>query len=160
MADYSRKPKDSISQTFAAYEGPLKQYIGRLHLETKGKELLDIRSDIDGWLRQVHAKDGLLTIFVRHTSASLIIQENADPRVQLDLQKALDQLAPENNHWLHCDEGPDDMPAHVKTILTSVSEQIPVLGGRMDLGIWQTVYLAEHRYEAHHRSVTLHYVGD
>ncbi|MTI18819.1 YjbQ family protein [Rhodobacteraceae bacterium RKSG542] len=133
--------------------------MARLEVATRGKSLADITADVDEWLADIDANEGLVTLFVRHTSASLTIQENTDPRVQMDLVTALDRMAPENFNWLHDDEGADDMPAHVKTVVTGVSLPIPVLGGRMDLGMWQAVYLIEHRRRDHTRSLTLHYSG-
>ncbi len=98
-------------------------------------------------------------MFVRHTSASLTIQENADPTVLVDLTTALDRLAPENAGWRHDTEGPDDMPAHVKTMLTATSLHIPVLGDELALGTWQAIYLIEHRARAHRREIVLQFVG-
>ena len=103
--------------------------------------------------------DGALFLYLRHTSASLTIQENADPDVQRDLLTALRNLAPEGGGWIHTVEGPDDMPAHVKTMLTGVSLHIPVIGGRMALGTWQGIYLVEHRSQPHRRTVILQFVG-
>ena len=100
-----------------------------------------------------------MTLFIRHTSASLTIQENADPSVLDDLMTALDRLAPEDTGWSHDTEGPDDMPAHVKTILTAASLQIPVLNGKLALGTWQAVYLIEHRARPHRREIVLQFVG-
>jgi secondary thiamine-phosphate synthase enzyme len=100
-----------------------------------------------------------VTLFIRHTSASLTIQENADPTVLDDLTTALARLAPENAGWRHDTEGPDDMPAHVKTMLTATSLQIPVLNGELALGTWQAIYLVEHRARAHRREVVLQFIG-
>jgi secondary thiamine-phosphate synthase enzyme len=100
-----------------------------------------------------------VTLFIRHTSASLTIQENADPTVLVDLTTALDRLAPENAGWRHDTEGPDDMPAHVKTMLTATSLQIPVLKGALALGTWQAVYLIEHRTRPHRREIVLQFAG-
>ena len=100
-----------------------------------------------------------MTLFIRHTSASLTIQENADPSVLEDLMTALDRLAPENAGWTHDTEGPDDMPAHVKTMLTAASLQIPVLNGKLALGTWQAVYLIEHRSRPHRREIVLQFMG-
>ena len=101
----------------------------------------------------------MLTLFIRHTSASLTIQENADPSVLKDLTTALDRLAPENAGWTHDTEGPDDMPAHVKTMLTSASLQIPVLDGALALGTWQAIYLIEHRARPHRREIVLQFMA-
>jgi len=101
-----------------------------------------------------------VTLFIRHTSASLTIQENADPSVLADLTTALARLAPENAGWTHDAEGPDDMPAHVKTMLTGASLQVPVLNGELALGTWQAIYLIEHRSRPHQREIVLQYIGD
>jgi secondary thiamine-phosphate synthase enzyme len=138
---------------------PLSQAATTLDIETRGKEFIDITSRTAGWLANVRAGDGLLTVLVRHTSASLVIQENADPDVQTDLLDSLDRLAPDDAGYRHTIEGPDDMPAHVKAMLTATSLGIPVADGRMRLGAWQGLYLAEHRAAPHVRQVVLHYVG-
>jgi secondary thiamine-phosphate synthase enzyme len=104
-------------------------------------------------------KEGAVTLFIRHTSASLTIQENADPTVLDDLTTALKRAAPENAPWTHDTEGPDDMPAHVKTMLTSTSLQIPVQGGALLLGTWQAIYLIEHRRSPHRREIVLQFIG-
>ncbi len=140
-------------------ERPARQAAARLEVATSGRGMIDISADIDGWLADIDAGSGLLTIFLRHTSASLTIQENADPDVQADLLDALDALAPANAGWRHDMEGPDDMPAHVKTALTDVSISIPVIDGRADRGTWQGIYVVEHRARPHRRGVTLHYIG-
>src|SRR6202041_3637891 len=105
------------------------------------------------------AVEGQVTVFIRHTSASLTIQENADPTVLADLTTALDRLAPENADWSHDTEGPDDMPAHIKTMLTATSLQIPVIKGRLILGTWQAIYLIEHRRRPHAREIVVQFVG-
>jgi len=110
-------------------------------------------------VRETNAREGAVTLFIRHTSASLTIQENADPSVLTDLQTALSRLAPENAGWTHDAEGPDDMPGHVKTMLTATSLHIPVVNGEMALGTWQAIYLIEHRARAHQREVVLQFVG-
>jgi secondary thiamine-phosphate synthase enzyme len=149
----------------AATAGALKagpanhQVMARIVLQTRGPGLLDITDRVARALEQGGAGDGLATLFVRHTSASLTIQENASPEVRADLVDALDRLAPRNAGWRHDDEGPDDMPAHVKTMLTGVSLSVPVLGGRPALGAWQAVYLIEHRDSPHQREVVLHFIG-
>ena len=120
----------------------------------------DITCEVAGWLDVVGAGDGLLNIFVRHTSASLTVQENADPDVQSDLMVAFDALAPRDASYLHSSEGADDMPAHIKSVLTSVSLQIPVSSGSMLLGTWQAIYLIEHRDGVRQRRVVLHFIGE
>ena len=109
--------------------------------------------------RDAHAREGAVTLFIRHTSASLTIQENADPTVLEDLSTVLTRLAPENGGWRHDTEGPDDMPAHIKTMLTSTSLQIPVLDGELALGTWQAIYLIEHRARPHRREIVLQFIG-
>lgn len=130
-----------------------------LVVETHGKGLSDITGAIASWLDSFRAENGLLTVFVCHTSASLTIQENADPNVRLDLLDALETLAPEDHAYAHHEEGPDDMPSHIKAMLTSVSLTIPVQGGRMTLGTWQGIYLIEHRAAPHRRNITLNFIG-
>jgi secondary thiamine-phosphate synthase enzyme len=137
----------------------LGQAMGELDVETPGAGLTDITGRLAGWLGEIGAGEGLLTVFIRHTSASITIQENADPDVQADLVDALSRLAPADASYRHSMEGPDDMPAHVKAALTSTSLAIPVKGGRMTLGTWQGVYVIEHRERAHRRSLTLHFLG-
>lgn len=131
-----------------------------LSVATQGKGFIEMTGALAGWLKDIAAGNGLLTVFVRHTSASLTIQENADPNVRRDLSDALEALAPEGAHYAHQEEGPDDMPSHIKAMLTSVSLTIPVVDGRMTLGTWQGVYLIEHRTSPHRRSVVLSFVGD
>jgi secondary thiamine-phosphate synthase enzyme len=130
-----------------------------LSVETRGTGFTDITREVAKFLREAGAREGAVTLFIRHTSASLTIQENADPSVLKDLTTALNRLAPENAGWLHDTEGPDDMPAHIKTMLTSVSLQIPVLNGEMALGTWQGIYVAEHRARPHHREIVLQFIG-
>ena len=117
----------------------------RLRVTTQGKGFIDITEDLRRWLRGISARDGLLTVFVCHTSASLTIQENADPNVRRDLMTTLETLAPEDALYTHVEEGPDDMPSHIKSMLTDVSLSIPVMDGRLTLGTWQGVYVIEHR---------------
>jgi secondary thiamine-phosphate synthase enzyme len=112
------------------------------------------------WLAQTGIEEGLLTLLCRHTSASLLIQENAAREVRVDIAAWLDRLAPEGAHYAHDDEGPDDMPAHLKATLTGVNLQIPVIDGRMALGIWQGIYLAEHRRRPHCREIAVHLMGE
>jgi secondary thiamine-phosphate synthase enzyme len=130
-----------------------------LTVQTAGAGFVDLTREVAKFVRDASAKEGAVTMFVRHTSASLTIQENADPSVLDDLMTALDRLAPENAGWTHDTEGPDDMPAHVKTMLTAASLQIPVLDGKLALGTWQAIYLIEHRVRAHRREIVLQFVG-
>ena len=130
-----------------------------LTVQTPGCDFIDLTGEAAKFVAEVRARDGALTLFIRHTSASLTIQENADPSVLVDLQTALSRLAPENAGWTHDSEGPDDMPGHVKTMLTSVSLQIPVLSGEMALGTWQAIYLIEHRGRPHRREVVVQFAG-
>jgi secondary thiamine-phosphate synthase enzyme len=130
-----------------------------LTVETPGAGFVDITPEVAKFVSEALAKQGAVTLFIRHTSASLTIQENADPSVLDDLMTALDRLAPEDAGWTHDTEGPDDMPAHVKTMLTSTSLQIPVLKGKLALGTWQAVYLIEHRSRPHRREIVLQFAG-
>ena len=131
----------------------------QLAVQTRGKGFVDLTGEVEKFLDEANAKEGAVTLFIRHTSASLTIQENADPSVLVDLGTALSRMAPENAGWTHDTEGPDDMPAHVKTMLTSVSLQIPVVNGEMVLGTWQAIYLIEHRSRPHRREVVVQFVG-
>lgn len=130
-----------------------------LEIPTAGRSVTEITTEVAGWLAGERVKDGLLTLFLRHTSASLVIQENADPAVRADLVDALARLAPEGAHYRHHHEGPDDMPAHIKAMLTSVSLSIPVIDSHMALGTWQGILLLEHRLRPCRRSVALQYIG-
>jgi secondary thiamine-phosphate synthase enzyme len=130
-----------------------------LTVQTSGAGFVDLTAEIAKFARDARAKEGAVTLFIRHTSASLTIQENADPSVLDDLMTALGRLAPDDAGWSHDTEGPDDMPAHVKTMLTSVSLQIPVLNGELALGTWQAIYLIEHRTRPHRREVVLQFTG-
>jgi secondary thiamine-phosphate synthase enzyme len=130
-----------------------------LYIETPGEGFTDITGEAARFLADNKAADGALFLFVRHTSASLTIQENADPDVQRDLTVALRRLAPEDAGWVHDIEGPDDMPAHVKTMLSGVSLHVPVTGGKMLLGTWQGIYLVEHRAKPHERQIVLQFLG-
>ena len=130
-----------------------------LTVETPGEGFTDITKDVREFVSQAGAADGALFLFLRHTSASLTIQENADPDVQKDLITALRRLAPEDAAWVHDTEGPDDMPGHVKGMLTGVGLHIPVVQGALTLGTWQGIYLIEHRFRAHRREVVLQFVG-
>jgi secondary thiamine-phosphate synthase enzyme len=130
-----------------------------LTVQTSGRGFTDLTAEIAKFVRDASAKEGAVTLFIRHTSASLTIQENADPSVLDDLTTALDRLAPEDAGWRHDAEGPDDMPAHVKTMLTATSLHVPVLKGELMLGTWQAVYLIEHRARPHLREIVLQFVG-
>lgn len=130
-----------------------------MHITTSPYSFHMITSGLDGWLSQINAEEGLLTLLVKHTSASLTIQENADPTVRDDLLTILNELAPEDRDYRHNMEGPDDMPAHIKTMLTNSTLSIPVINGRMDLGTWQGIYLIEHRAHRMNRTIRLFYTG-
>ncbi|WP_199261738.1 secondary thiamine-phosphate synthase enzyme YjbQ [Paracoccus binzhouensis] len=130
----------------------------RFTIPTRGPACHDFTAEVAGWLRGIGAVDGVVTLFVRHTSCSLLVQENADPDVQRDLLNWLDRIAPSADHpsmryLTHRAEGPDDMPAHLKAAVLPVSLSIPVFAGRMELGTWQGIYLVEHRASPHRREV-------
>src|SRR5262249_73953 len=127
--------------------------------ETRGTGFVDLTADVAKFVREAGAREGAVTLFIRHTSASLTIQENADPSVLADLKTALARLAPEDFGWSHDTEGPDDMPAHIKSMLTATSLQIPVLDGELAVGPWQAIYLVEHRSRPHRREVIAQFVG-
>ena len=131
----------------------------KLSIDTKGPGSTEITRDVVEFVAEAGAGTGMLLVYLRHTSASLTIQENADPDVQTDLISALDRLAPANAGWVHDAEGPDDMPAHVKAMLTGVSLHVPVIDGTPALGTWQGVYLIEHRARPHTREIVLQFVG-
>jgi secondary thiamine-phosphate synthase enzyme len=131
----------------------------RLSVETSGEGFFEITGEVTRFLKQVGARDGTVLIYLRHTSGSLVIQENADPNVRTDLVTALRRLAPANAGWVHDVEGPDDMPAHVKSMLNGVSLQIPVSEGDLALGTWQGIYVTEHRTSPHRREVVLQFCG-
>ena len=130
-----------------------------LIVETPGEGFSDITAEARRFVEESKAGDGVLLLYLRHTSASLVIQENADPDVQTDLVTALRRLAPADGPWVHTVEGPDDMPGHIKTMLTGVTLHVPVRGGALALGTWQGIYLAEHRTRPHRREVILQFVG-
>jgi secondary thiamine-phosphate synthase enzyme len=139
--------------------GEMVQASHQIIVATRGKGFTEITGELASWLGTIAAENGLLTVFVCHTSASLTIQENADPNVRRDLLDALEALAPEHEGYAHQEEGPDDMPSHIKSMLTSVSLGIPVKDGRMVLGTWQGVYVIEHRASPHRRTVALSFIG-
>jgi len=131
-----------------------------LRVRAGRRGLMEITSEVRRWLEQQQIASGLLTLFCRHTSASLLIQENAAPAVRRDLEKFFDELAPEGaGRYEHDDEGPDDMPAHLKTALTQVQLSVPVMEGKLMLGTWQGIYLFEHREQTSQREIVLHLAG-
>jgi secondary thiamine-phosphate synthase enzyme len=152
-------PSKSITRSTPSTVAATSIVTSQLAVQTRGKGFVDLTSEVEKFLNEANAAEGAVTLFIRHTSASLTIQENADPSVLVDLQTALARLAPENASWTHNAEGPDDMPGHVKTMLTSVSLQIPVVNGEMVLGTWQAIYLIEHRTRPHGREVVVQFAG-
>jgi secondary thiamine-phosphate synthase enzyme len=130
-----------------------------LTMETSGRGFVDLTAEVKKFVRDARAREGAVILFIRHTSASLTIQENADPSVLDDLMTALDRLAPEDAGWTHDAEGPDDMPAHVKSMLTASSLHVPVLNRELALGTWQAIYLIEHRRRPHRREIVLQFFG-
>jgi secondary thiamine-phosphate synthase enzyme len=147
----SRTPPTAVTATTIASS--------LLAVQTPGAGFIDLTAEVAKFVREARADEGALTLFIRHTSASLTIQENADPSVLDDLMTALDRAAPANAGWTHDTEGPDDMPAHVKTMLTATSLQVPVLDGELALGTWQAIYLIEHRARPHRREIVLQFIG-
>lgn len=132
-----------------------------LQISTRGKGLYDFTGEVERWLASSGIHDGLLTVFIQHTSASLTIQENADPDVIADLNDFFGRIAPEDNRlYRHTIEGPDDMPAHIRSALTTTQLSIPVIAGKLALGTWQGLYVFEHRSMAHRRRVVLHLLGE
>lgn len=139
----------------------MRQHHHTFDISSRGKGLYDFTAEVARWVAASGVRDGLLTLFVRHTSASLVIQENADPDVQGDLERFLSRLVPEHDPlYQHTLEGPDDMPAHIRAALTQTQLSIPVRDGRMVLGTWQGIYLFEHRRAAHRRQVAAHLLGE
>src|ERR1700754_2013585 len=146
----SRSSSSSVTATIAT---------SLLTIQTSGSGFVDFTAEVAKFVEETKAREGAVTLFIRHTSASLTIQENADPSVLRDLMTALDRFAPENAGWSHDTEGPDDMPAHVKTMLTATSLHIPALQGQLALGTWQAIYLIEHRARPHAREIVLQFAG-
>ena len=139
----------------------MRQFLHTLAVSTTGKGLYEITGPVERWVSECGIAEGLLTVFVRHTSASLVIQENADPDVVRDLESFFTRMVPEDDSlYRHTTEGPDDMPAHIRAALTSAQLSIPVTGGRPSLGAWQGIYLFEHRSIPHRRQVVLHLLGE
>jgi secondary thiamine-phosphate synthase enzyme len=147
----SRSPSSSVSATAIV--------TSLITVETSGAGFVDLTAEVTRFVKDAGAREGAVTLFIRHTSASLTIQENADPSVLDDLMISLDRFAPEDAGWTHDTEGPDDMPAHVKTMLTATSLHIPVLQGDLALGTWQAIYLIEHRARPHRREIVLQFTG-
>jgi secondary thiamine-phosphate synthase enzyme len=139
----------------------MQQFTTTLKLHTRGRGLAEISRPVRDWVAGCGLRTGLLTLFVRHTSASLLIQENADPDVRADLDRFFARLVPDGDRLFHHqDEGPDDMPAHVRSALTAVQLSVPLVEGRLALGTWQGIYLWEHRVRSHDREVVLHLIGE
>jgi secondary thiamine-phosphate synthase enzyme len=139
----------------------MRQAVDILSISTRGRGLVEVTSDVLNWLKRHSIQAGLLTLFCRHTSAGLLIQENATRDVRADLETFFDRLAPEDvDQYRHRDEGPDDMPAHIRAALTGVQLAIPILQGELALGTWQGIYLFEHRRAPHRRQIALHLIGE
>jgi secondary thiamine-phosphate synthase enzyme len=139
----------------------LRQSFHELTIATRGRGLYELTSAVENWLAQSNFAEGLLTVLVRHTSASLLIQENADPDVRRDLESFFKRLVPDGDKlFVHTAEGDDDMPAHIRSALTAVNLSLPVRAGRPALGTWQGIYLWEHRTHGHARRVALHFIGE
>ena len=147
----SRTPPSTVSATTIVSS--------LLTVHTPGAGFINLTAEVAKFVADADAREGVVTLFVRHTSVSLTIQENADPSVLDDLMTALDRAAPENGGWTHDTEGPDDMPAHIKTMLTATSLQVPVLDDELALGTWQAIYLIEHRARPHRREIVLQFIG-
>ena len=138
----------------------MRQMSGRATIATNGKGLTDVTDTVVDFVERATIVEGVLTLFCRHTSASLLIQENADPDVQSDLKRFFERVAPEGAGYVHDSEGPDDMPAHIRAALTQTQLSIPVLDGAMVLGTWQGLYLFEHRRAPHRRTIAMHLIGE
>ncbi len=138
----------------------MRQALHSLTISTQGRGLYEFTREVLRWLEREKFSTGLLTVYCRHTSASLLIQENADPDVQTDLQNYFEEIAPESDRYIHAAEGPDDMPAHLRAALTQTSLSIPIANGRPVLGTWQGIYLFEHRTRPHRREIVLHAIGE
>jgi secondary thiamine-phosphate synthase enzyme len=158
-AEASMTSPKSVSRTALSAVNADTIVTSLLTIETSGRGFVDLTAEIAKFAGDAGAREGAVMLFIRHTSASLTIQENADPSVLDDLMTALDRLAPENAGWTHDSEGPDDMPAHVKSMLTASSLHIPILKGKPALGTWQAIYLIEHRRRPHRREIVLQFVG-
>jgi secondary thiamine-phosphate synthase enzyme len=138
----------------------MRQFVDILSISTRGRGLVEITREVLNWLKPHPVQAGLLTLFCRHTSAGLVIQENAARDVRTDLETFFDRVAPEDGGYRHTDEGADDMPAHIRTVLTGVQLAVPILRGELALGTWQGIYLFEHRRAPHRREIVLHLIGE
>ena len=138
----------------------MRQVHRQLSIATRGKGLVEITHEVKRWVTGQGISTGLLTVYCRHTSASLLIQENADPDVRTDLETFFEEIAPQSRSYVHDTEGPDDMPAHIRTALTHTSLSIPVMSGAPVLGTWQGIYVFEHRSRPHQREVVMHLIGE
>ena len=138
----------------------MRQAVHSLTISTQGRGLYEFTREVLRWLEREKFSTGLLTVYCRHTSASLLVQENADPDVQTDLRTYFEEIAPESDRYIHAAEGPDDMPAHLRAALTQTSLSIPIADGRPVLGTWQGIYLFEHRTRSHRREIVLHAIGE
>ncbi|HZG47165.1 MAG TPA: secondary thiamine-phosphate synthase enzyme YjbQ [Allosphingosinicella sp.] len=138
----------------------MRQASGMIEVSAGGQGLADVTRDIAAWVARQGMAEGLLTIFCRHTSCSLLVQENAAPAARRDLERFFARVAPEGTDYEHDDEGPDDMPAHIRAALTQVQLSVPLIAGRLALGTWQSIYLFEHRRAPHRRSLALHLIGE
>lgn len=137
----------------------MKQEIKTLKINTTGQGFYELSSQINEWLNKKKIAEGLLTMYIKHTSCSLLIQENADNDVKKDLLNFFNKIAPENSNYIHNSEGPDDMPAHIKTSLTQTNLSIPIENSKLTLGTWQGIYLFEHRKSNHYREIKLHLIS-
>lgn len=138
----------------------MRQALHHLAVETHRRGFTDVTGRLSEWVTAQGVGTGLLTVWCRHTSASLLVQENADPDVRADLEAFFRRLVPEGGHYRHHDEGPDDMPAHIRAALTLTQVSVPIEHGRLALGTWQAVYLVEHRAVPHSRELLLHLIGE
>jgi secondary thiamine-phosphate synthase enzyme len=149
----------SPPRTIGTTVGRVKAHQRTLSIPTKGRGFHDVTAEVARVVEDAGVGTGLCTVFLRHTSASLVIQENADPAVLRDLARWMDRLAPESADYEHDDEGPDDMPGHLRSVVTRTSESIPITHGRLALGTWQAIYVWEHRRSAHRRELVVHVIG-
>tara|TARA_B100000963_G_C22631425_1_gene675119 strand:+ start:1693 stop:2109 length:417 start_codon:yes stop_codon:yes gene_type:complete len=138
----------------------MKQLFHEIKLKTNGQKLYNFTNEVNSWIRSENLKKGIININILHTSASLILQENADPDVHKDILNFFDNLVPMNNNYTHNTEGVDDMPAHIKSILTNTNLSLSIKNNQLILGTWQGLYLFEHRLKSHMRKINLHYIGE